>query len=294
MMHLRGLVIFVLFLRSAARRSTRIDDFHHDVLAGAREASLPAGVRTVRVPRPDLQARALRAADRQGPRRVFPNGQPDFMRYRGGGASLSPYDPWELHATPALSRETGSGKYAAGVREEVIQAKWATEYAKEPQRRIDLEIAALELEKNNTQAALDETPVFRLDSRRKLMKALEELNEKLFVKRQVARKAGEHSANTMLDYAKGARGRIESKIASFTMERAKTYAELDKTPFFRLDKRLKLKKAIKQLNELLFILRQLARKADDADAQAGREASERGKKASERGKKASERGKKAS
>jgi len=283
MMHLRGLVVFVLFLRSAARRSTRTDDFHHDtreLLAGAREASLPAGVRTVRVPRQDLQARALRAADRQGPRRVFPNGQPDFMRYRGG-ASFSPYDPWDLHTKSALSKEPVGGKYAAGVREEVVQAKWAVEYAKEPQRRINFEIAALELEKKNILVALDKTPSFRPDKRLKLMNALEELNEELSVKEKLARKAGEHSADTMLDYAKEARGRIKSKIASFTMEQAKTQAELDKTPMLRLDKRWKLQNALKQLNEELVILRKLARTADEADEQARLEEKSPGYKASE-------------
>jgi len=49
-MHLRGLVLFTLFLLSAARRSMRMDDSHQDVLikalqvsAEAREALLPDG-----------------------------------------------------------------------------------------------------------------------------------------------------------------------------------------------------------------------------------------------------------
>merc|ERR1740121_1617755 len=76
-------------------------------------------------------------------------------------------------------------------------------------------------------------------------------------------------------------GRIKSKIASLTMEQAKTQAKLDKTPMLRLDKRWKLQDALKQLNEELVILGKLARTADEADGQASLEEKEPGKQAGE-------------
>jgi len=60
MMHLRGLVLFLPFLLGSARRSIRIDDFHHgaqqqndmvanglEVSADAREALIPSVFRRV-------------------------------------------------------------------------------------------------------------------------------------------------------------------------------------------------------------------------------------------------------
>jgi len=68
------------------------------------------------------------------------------------------------------------------------------DYTKEAQRRINREIASLTMEQTNTQTELDKVSNLRLGKKRKLRNALKELNEKLSLRRQLARKVDEYSA----------------------------------------------------------------------------------------------------
>jgi len=107
MMHLQGLVLFILSLAGAARRSIRIDDSHHDsqqqsstltktfeMSAGGREAFLPTVLPTALFRRQGLQADTMQAGDRRRLHRRAPHGQPESTWHGGPGAwrSLPPHE----------------------------------------------------------------------------------------------------------------------------------------------------------------------------------------------------------